>query len=87
MSAQHDTVEAKELALAAKGRMVSLVIVGTMMLWFSIQFLIGPALFGEEYKQSKYIILVDFFAMAALAWTFIVSLQIRRARKAMREQK
>ena len=82
MSAQHDTVEAQERALAAKGRMVSLVIVGTMLLWLVVQFWIGPML----ELTARYVLLIDLFAMAALLWSFIVSWQIKRARKAMREQ-
>lgn len=80
MSAQDQTVEARERALAAKGRMVSLVIVGTMVLWV-ISLWVAPK-FGVTTRQS---ILIDLFAMAALAWSFIVSMQIKRARKAMRD--
>jgi len=82
MSAQETATEAQERVLAAKGRMVSLVIVGTMVLWMAVQFWIGPML----ELTVRYTILVDLLAMAALAWTFIVSWQIKRARKAMREE-
>ena len=78
MSAQNSTAEAQERALAAKGRMVSLVIAGTMVLWLLVQFWIGPML----ELSARYVILVDLLAMAALLWSFIVSFQIRRARKA-----
>ena len=82
MSAQEQSVEAQERALAAKGRMVSLVIVGTMVLWvLSLWF--GPRL-GIT---NRYALLIDLFALAALLWTFIVSWQIKRARKALRESK
>ncbi len=82
MSAQEQSVEAQERALAAKGRMVSLVIVGTVVLWL-ISLVVGPML-GIT---TRYAILIDLFALAALLWTFIVSWQIKRARKAMRDGK
>ena len=83
MSAQNKTAEAQERALAAKGRMVSLVIAGTMVLWLIIQFWIGPML-G---LTARYVILIDLLAMAALLWSFIVSFQIKRARKAARQDR
>jgi hypothetical protein len=82
MSAQDKSAEAQERALAAKGRMVSLVIVGTMLLWLMSLWL-GPRL-GIT---TRYALLIDLFALAALFWTFIVSWQIKRARKALRESK
>lgn len=82
MSAQDNSAEAQELALAAKGRMVSLVIVGTMVLWL-LSLWIGPRL-GIT---TRYALLIDLLALAALAWTFIVSWQIKRARKALRDGK
>ena len=81
MSAQKQSVEARERALAAKGRMVSLVIVGTMVLWLIVQFWLGPML-G---LTLRYTILIDLLAMAALLWSFIVSWQLKRARKAARD--
>ena len=80
MSAQKQSVEAQERALAAKGRLVSLVIVGTMLLWLASLW-IAPKL-G---LPGRYAFLFDFAALAALFWTFIVSWQIKRARKAMRD--
>ena len=82
MSAQEKTAEEREAALAAKGRMVSLVIVGTMVLWLVVQFWLGPRL-G---LTLRYTILIDLLAMAALLWSFIVSMQIKRARKAARAE-
>jgi hypothetical protein len=78
MSAQDKSTEAQERALAAKGRMVSLVIVGTMLAWLAVQFYLGPKL-G---LTARFAILIDLLAMAALLWSFIVSWQIKRARKA-----
>ena len=83
MSAQNSTAEAQERALAAKGRMVSLVIAGTMVLWLLVQFWIGPML----ELSARYVILIDLLAMAALLWSFIVSFQIRRARKAAKSDR
>ncbi len=80
MSAQDQDKLAQERALAARGRMVSLVIAGTMILWLIVQFLVVPNL-G---LTTRYVILIDLFAMAALAWSFIVSWQIRRGRPAAR---
>jgi hypothetical protein len=83
MSAQEKSAEARERALAARGRMVSLVIVGTMVLWLLVQFWLGPML----ELTLRYTILIDLLAMAALAWSFIVSWQLKRARKAAREDR
>ncbi|MEO9653251.1 MAG: DUF5337 domain-containing protein [Roseobacter sp.] len=79
MSAQQEPAEAKDRALAAKGRMISLVIVGTMVLWM-LSLWLAPK-FG---LTARYAILIDFFALAALLWSFIVSVQLKRARKAAR---
>jgi len=78
MSAQTEEQLALEQALARKGRMVSLVIAGTMILWMLVQFVIRPML-G---MTTRVAILIDLLAMAGLAWSFIVSWQIKRARKA-----
>ncbi|WP_227270320.1 DUF5337 domain-containing protein [Roseobacter weihaiensis] len=82
MSAQEQSAEARERALAAKGRMVSLVIVGTMVLWM-LSLWLAPKI-GLTSRQS---ILIDLFALAALLWSFIVSMQLKRARKAAREDR
>lgn len=68
--------------LAAKSRMVSLVIAGTMIVWLILQ-VVGPRL-G---LPGRYALLFDFAALAALFWALVVTLQIRRARKAMRSEK
>ena len=80
MSAQKQSVKEREDALAAKGRMVSLVIVGTVVLWL-ISLWLAPKL-GLTTRHS---ILIDLFALAALAWSFIVSWQLKRARQAARD--
>ncbi|WP_300031300.1 DUF5337 domain-containing protein [uncultured Roseobacter sp.] len=76
MSAQDETARARDRALAARGRMVSLVIVGTMVLWM-LSLWLAPRL-GLTPRQS---ILIDLFALAALLWSFIVSWQLKRARR------
>ena len=81
MSAQDTTAEAQERALAAKGRMVSLVIVGTVVLW-----LLSLALGSWLGISARFAILIDLFALAALLWSFIVSWQLKRARKRMRAE-
>ena len=82
MSAQRDiTSEELDKKIAARGRMVSLVIVGTMLLWL-LSLWLAPRL-GLTPRQS---ILIDLFALAALLWSFIVSMQLKRARKAARAQ-
>ena len=66
----------KDLAYARKGRMVALVIAGAMVLWLVAQ-LIGP----QVGLSGRYAFLVDFAAMAAFIWAFVVALQIWRARR------
>jgi hypothetical protein len=63
--------------------MVSIVIVGTMLIWMVVQFWLGP----KMGLTLRYTILVDLLAMAALLWSFIVSWQIKRARKAAQAEK
>ncbi|WP_299404107.1 DUF5337 domain-containing protein [uncultured Roseobacter sp.] len=79
MSAQNQPDETQEASLAAKGRLVSIVIVGTMVLWL-LSLWLGPKL-G---LPGRYAFLFDFAALAGLFWALMVSLQIRRARKAAR---
>jgi len=67
---------ATEQALARKGRVAALVIAGAMLIWLAAQW-IGPQL-G---LAGRYALLVDFAALAAFVWAFIVALQIRRARR------
>ncbi|WP_295313634.1 DUF5337 domain-containing protein [Roseobacter sp.] len=76
MTAQNESTEERERALASKGRMVSLVIVGTMVLWM-LSLWLAPML-G---LPGRYAFLFDFAALAGLVWALVVSLQLRRARK------
>lgn len=66
-----------EQALARKGRIVALVIAGSMLLWLAAQF-IGKAI-G---LPGRYALLFDFAAIAALVWALVNILQIWRARRA-----
>ena len=66
----------KDLAYARKGRMVALVIACAMVLWLVAQW-IGP----QVGLSGRYAFLVDFAAMAAFVWAFVVALQIWRARR------
>ena len=63
--------------LARKGRMVALVIAGSMLLWLAAQF-IGKAI-G---LPGRYALLFDFAAIAALVWALVNIFQIWRARQA-----
>ncbi|WP_298842127.1 DUF5337 domain-containing protein [uncultured Roseobacter sp.] len=80
MSAQDQGKQAQERALAARGRLVSLVIVGTMVLWL-LSLWLGPML-G---LPGRYALLFDSAALAGLFWALVVSLQLRRARAAARD--
>ncbi|TMM54948.1 DUF5337 domain-containing protein [Sulfitobacter sabulilitoris] len=75
------TDEEQDRQLAARSRMVSLVIAGTMILWLVLQ-VVAPQL-G---LPGRYALLFDFAALAALFWALVVSFQIRRARKALRSK-
>lgn len=62
--------------MARKGRHVSLVIAGTMVLWVIAQF-IAP-LFG---LPGRYALLFDMAALAALIYAFVNIYQIWRLRR------
>ncbi|WP_187428669.1 hypothetical protein ROLI_012320 [Roseobacter fucihabitans] len=80
MSAHNSPSKPQDAVLAARGRRVSMVIAGTMVLWF-LAISIGPML-G---LPGRYAFLFDFAALAGLFWALVVSLQIRRARKSLRD--
>jgi hypothetical protein len=69
-------------ALARKGRTVSMVIAGTMLLWLAAQGL--GALAG---LPGRYALLFDFAALAGLFWALVVAAQIWRARRNARADK
>lgn len=62
--------------LARKGRMLSLVIAGTLLLWMLLQ-VISPML-G---LPGRYALLFDFAAIAALIWALINGFQLWRSRQ------
>ena len=66
----------QDKALARQGRLVALVIAGTMILWFAAQW-IGRAL-GLE---ARYVLLFDLAALAGFLWALIVTFQIWRKRR------
>lgn len=63
---------------ARKGRIVALVIAGTMLLWLAAQF-VGKA----TGLPGRYALLFDFAAIAALIWALVNIFQIWRMRQGM----
>ena len=70
MSSERDRAQARQ------GRIAAAVIAVTMIVWLGAQWA-GPAL-G---LAGRYAFLVDFAALAAFIWAFVVALQIWRARR------
>ena len=66
----------QDQALARKGRHISLVIAGRMVLWVLAQF-VGPAL-G---LPGRFALLFDFAALAALIYAIVNIYQLRRDRR------
>ncbi len=66
----------KDAALARQGRIVAMVIAGSMTLWLVAQWL-GPKL-G---LAGRYALLVDLAVLAALFWALVVTYQIWRKRR------
>lgn len=71
-----DPDTALEAAIARRGRIVALIIAGTMLLWLGAQW-IGPAM-G---MPGRYALLFDLAALAALIWAMFNIYQMRRARR------
>ncbi len=67
-----------EQQMARKGRMVALVIAGTMLIWMAAQ-VVGRA----AGLPGRYALLLDFAAIAALIWALVNIYQIWRARQGM----
>lgn len=63
-------------AMARKGRILSLVIAGTLVLWMVLQ-VISPMI-G---LPGRFALLFDFAAMAALIWALVNVFQLWRARR------
>ena len=71
-----DDREEREKELARLGRLVSIVIASTMLLWMAAQW-IG----GELGLPSEYVFLFDLFALAGFLWALIVTRQLWRKRR------
>lgn len=67
-----------EQQMARKGRLVALVIAGTMLIWMAAQ-VVGKA----AGLPGRYALLFDFAAVAALVWALVNIYQIWRARQGM----
>lgn len=68
-----------ELELAKQGRVVALVIAGSMLFWIVAQWL-GP----QIGVAGRYAILIDLLVMAALVWSMLVTYQIWRKRQRLK---
>lgn len=66
----------REKELAKLGRLISVVIAGTMILWMVAQW-VG----GELGLPSEYVFLFDLFALAGFLWALIVTRQLWRKRR------
>lgn len=66
----------REKELARLGRLISIVIAGTMLLWMAAQW-IG----GELNLPNQYVFLFDLFAMAGFLWAIFVTWQLWRKRR------
>lgn len=66
----------EEQHLARQGRIVALVIAGSMVFWIVAQWL-GPQL-G---MPGRFALLIDFAVLAALIWAMVVTYQIWRKRR------
>jgi len=69
-------VSASDRAIARGGRMVALVIAGTMILWMGAQWL-G----GRLGLDPSYAFLFDLAALAALFWSLVVIARLWRQQK------
>ncbi|WP_375690528.1 DUF5337 domain-containing protein [Pseudooceanicola sp. LIPI14-2-Ac024] len=75
-----DERQQAEREMARKGRLVALVIAGTMLVWFvgtqTVMFMGWPA---------RFVSLLDMAAIAAFVWIFVVIWQIWRLRQQLNE--
>ena len=70
MPTQDGSIQAK------KGRTVSLVIAGSILLWLGMQWVAV-----ELNISSRYMLLLDLVVMAAMVWSLLVTFQIWRTRR------
>ena len=66
----------QDKALARQGKLVALVIAGTMILWMAAQW-IG----SKTGLEARYAFLFDMLALAAFFWALVVTYQIWRKRR------
>jgi hypothetical protein len=66
----------KDYIQAQRGRTASLVIAGSMLIWFGMQWAAV-----ELHISSRYMLLLDLAVMAAMAWSLVVTFQIWRMRR------
>ena len=66
----------KDYIQAQRGRTASLVIAGSMLIWFGMQWAAV-----ELHISSRYMLLLDLAVMAAMAWSLVVTFQIWRTRR------
>ena len=66
----------KDYIQAQKGRTASIVIAGSMLIWFGMQWAAV-----ELHISSRYMLLLDLAVMAAMAWSLVVTFQIWRMRR------
>ena len=66
----------KDYIQAQKGRTASIVIAGSMLIWFGMQWAAV-----ELHISSRYMLLLDLAVMAAMAWSLVVTFQIWRVRR------
>ncbi len=67
----------QEQAIARKGRHISLVIAGTIVVWLALTLFIGPAI-G---LPGRYALLFDFLALAGLGYAVVNIIQLWRMRQ------
>ena len=66
----------REKELARLGRLISIVIAATMLLWMGAQYVGGRVGLPDEY-----VFLFDLFALAGFLWALIVTFQLWRKRR------
>lgn len=75
-----DDSKEREKELARLGRLISIVIAATMLLWMGAQWI------GSELGlPDAYVYLFDLFALAGFLWALIVTRQLWRKRRTMKE--
>lgn len=71
------TKDEQDKAIAAKGRHISLVIAGTMVVWLILTNFVGPKI-G---LPGRYALLFDFAALAAMIYAGVNIIQLWRMRQ------